>query len=68
VKIERDLMKIVPREDWGRFPHLLIWHGRRVCLARLPRCEECVLSDLCPSSRVDVQRGVSATSSPPSSS
>ena len=52
VKIERDLIKIVPREDWGRFPHLLIWHGRRVCLARLPRCEECVLTDLCPSSRV----------------
>jgi endonuclease-3 len=52
VKIERDLMKIVPREDWGRFPHLLIWHGRRVCLARLPRCEQCVLNDLCPSSRV----------------
>ena len=52
VKIERDLMTIVPREDWGRFPHLLIWHGRRVCLARLPRCEECVLNDLCPSSRV----------------
>ena len=52
VKIERDLMKLVPREDWGRFPHLLIWHGRRVCLARKPRCEECVLNDLCPSSRV----------------
>ena len=52
VKIERDLMKLVPREDWGRFPHLLIWHGRRVCLARMPRCEECVLNDLCPSSRV----------------
>ena len=52
VKIERDLMKLVPREDWGRFPHLLIWHGRRVCLARLPRCEECVLNDICPSSRV----------------
>ena len=52
VKIERDLMKIVPREDWGRFPHLLIWHGRRVCIARLPRCEECVLNDICPSSRV----------------
>jgi endonuclease-3 len=52
VKIERDLMKIVPREDWGRFPHLLIWHGRRVCLARSPRCEECVLVDLCPSARV----------------
>jgi endonuclease III len=51
VKIERDLMKLVPREDWGRFPHLLIWHGRRVCLARNPRCEVCVLNDLCPSSR-----------------
>src|SRR5207244_11169259 len=51
-KIERDLMRLVPREDWGRFPHLLIWHGRRVCLARRPLCEECVISDLCPSSRV----------------
>jgi endonuclease-3 len=52
VKIERDLMRIVPREHWGIFPHLLIWHGRRVCIARQPRCEECVLNDLCPSSRV----------------
>jgi endonuclease III len=52
VKIERDLIKLVPREDWGRFPHLLIWHGRRVCLARMPRCEACVVSDICPSSRV----------------
>ena len=39
VKIERDLVKIVPRADWHRFPHLLIWHGRRVCDARKPRCE-----------------------------
>ncbi|HEU5277801.1 MAG TPA: endonuclease III [Gaiellaceae bacterium] len=52
VKIERDLMKLVPREYWGIFPHLLIWHGRRVCSARNPRCEECVLYDFCPSSRV----------------
>jgi endonuclease-3 len=52
VKIERDLQRVVPREDWGIFPHLLIWHGRRVCIARAPRCEDCVLSDLCPSSRV----------------
>ncbi|HXV57045.1 MAG TPA: endonuclease III [Gaiellaceae bacterium] len=52
VKIERDLMRVVPREDWGRFPHLLIWHGRRVCIARRPRCEVCVLADLCPSSRL----------------
>jgi len=51
-KIERDLMKLVPREDWARFPHLLIWHGRRVCIARSPRCEDCVVNDLCPSSRV----------------
>jgi endonuclease-3 len=52
VKIERDLIRLVPRADWGRFPHLLIWHGRRVCIARSPRCEDCVLTDLCPSSRV----------------
>jgi endonuclease III len=52
VKIERDLVRLVPREDWARFPHLLIWHGRRVCDARRPRCEDCVLNDLCPSSRV----------------
>jgi endonuclease III len=52
VKIERDLIRLVPREDWGRFPHLLIWHGRRVCIARLPLCHECVVNDLCPSSRV----------------
>ena len=52
VKIERDLIRLVPREEWGRFPHLLIWHGRRVCIARLPLCHECVVNDLCPSSRV----------------
>jgi endonuclease III len=52
VKIERDLVRLVPREDWGRFPHLLIWHGRRVCDARRPRCEDCVVNDLCPASRV----------------
>ena len=53
VKIERDLIRLVPRPDWGRFPHLLIWHGRRICDARRPLCEECPLSaDLCPSTRV----------------
>jgi endonuclease III len=52
VKIERDLQRLVPREDWARFPHLLIWHGRRVCIAQRPRCQDCVLSDLCPSSRL----------------
>ena len=52
VKIEIDLRRLVPRADWARFPHLLIWHGRRVCIARAPRCEDCVLTDLCPASRV----------------
>jgi endonuclease-3 len=52
VKIERDLQRVVPRADWARFPHLLIWHGRRVCAARRPVCEECVIEDLCPSSRL----------------
>jgi endonuclease-3 len=52
VRIERDLQRIVPRPDWARFPHLLIWHGRRVCDARRPLCEECVIEPLCPSSRL----------------
>jgi endonuclease-3 len=53
VKIEKDLVRLVPRADWARFPHLLIWHGRRICDARKPLCEECPLAlDLCPSSRV----------------
>jgi endonuclease-3 len=51
-KIERDLQRLVPREDWARFPHLLIWHGRRVCIAQRPRCRDCVINDLCPSSRI----------------
>jgi endonuclease-3 len=53
VKIERDLQRVVPRADWARFPHLLIWHGRRICNARLPACEACVLVDLCPAARID---------------
>ena len=52
VKIEQDLLRLVPREDRRIFPHLLIWHGRRVCIARRPLCDECVVSDLCPASRV----------------
>jgi endonuclease-3 len=54
VKIERDLMRLVPRRYWNVVPHLLIQHGRRVCLARSPRCELCVVNDLCPASRVEV--------------
>jgi endonuclease-3 len=52
VKIEEDLMRLYPREDWGLLSHLLIFHGRQVCIARRPRCGECVLAPLCPSSLV----------------
>jgi endonuclease-3 len=52
VKIEQDLMKLFAREQWTLLAHLLIEHGRQICIARTPKCEQCVLSDLCPSSRV----------------
>ena len=52
VKVEQDLMPLFPREDWALLAHLLIFHGRRVCDARAPKCEICVLSDICPSSSV----------------
>lgn len=51
-KIERDLMALVPREDWIDVAHLLIFHGRRVCDARKPDCPSCVLNDLCPSAEL----------------
>jgi endonuclease-3 len=51
-KIERDLMALVPRDRWTWFAHALILHGRRVCVARRPKCEECVVNRWCPSSRV----------------
>ncbi|MFB6133174.1 MAG: endonuclease III [Halanaeroarchaeum sp.] len=51
--IEDDLMDVVPREHWKQWTHWLISHGRATCTARNPDCEECVLSDVCPSSKVD---------------
>jgi len=51
-KIERDLIEILPKKDWIRWTHMIIDHGRAVCVARRPKCAECVLSDLCPSSEV----------------
>ena len=47
-KIEIDLMEIVPEDEWIDFSHRLIQHGRRVCVARKPRCGDCFLADLCP--------------------
>jgi endonuclease-3 len=52
VKIEEELMRLYPREDWGLLSHLLIFHGRQVCIARRPKCGECVLAQLCPSSLI----------------
>jgi endonuclease-3 len=49
IKIEQDLMKIVPRGKWMRFTDLMIFHGRRVCTAKKPRCEACKVNKLCPS-------------------
>jgi endonuclease-3 len=54
VKVERDLMALIPRESWIEIAHLLIWHGRRLCTARKPNCPACPLNDICPSSSVAV--------------
>ena len=53
VGIERELMPLFPRESWALLSHLLIWHGRRVCFARKPACDRCVLADVCPSAGID---------------
>ncbi|MSR35510.1 MAG: endonuclease III [Gemmatimonadetes bacterium] len=52
IKVEQDLMALFARERWTMLSHLLIWHGRRVCDARKPRCDQCIVSALCPSSRL----------------
>ena len=52
VKVEQDLMKLFPRENWTLLSHLFIEHGRQICDARRPKCEECFLNDICPSSLV----------------
>lgn len=51
-KIERDLQGLIPKEDWVMFPHWMIYHGRAVCIARRPKCGECVLADICPSKTI----------------
>ncbi len=51
-KIERDLIELVPKKDWITLPHLLIYHGRKICKARNPLCEKCVVEKYCPSSRL----------------
>ncbi len=56
-KIERDLMKIVPREHWTDWSHWLIWHGRRRCFARKPDCSQCEIFRLCPSGKIFLRTG-----------
>jgi endonuclease-3 len=57
-KIERDLMKLVPRKHWAIWSHWLIWHGRRRCFARKPECANCEVFRLCPSGKVFLRTGV----------
>ena len=56
-KIERDLMKVVPRKHWTNWSHWLIWHGRRRCFARRPDCRQCEIFRLCPSGKVFIRTG-----------
>ncbi|HEY5609932.1 MAG TPA: endonuclease III, partial [Thermoanaerobaculia bacterium] len=49
VKIESDLMKLIPQKEWTKFAHRVILHGRTLCVARKPKCRECLLNELCPS-------------------
>jgi len=64
-KIERDLMKLVPREHWTNWSHWLIWHGRRRCYARKPDCANCEIFRLCPSGKVFLRTGAARKSEPP---
>jgi endonuclease-3 len=52
VKIERDLIDLLPKSEWIDFSHRIIWHGRKVCKARKPQCDGCSMNDFCP--RIDV--------------
>lgn len=63
LKIEQDLIPLIPREDWALWSHLLIHHGREICVARKPRCEGCGLFPYCPSGPKFVKNGVSSASS-----
>lgn len=67
VKIERDLAKVVPRESWTLWSHLLIWHGRRHCFARKPDCDHCELSALCPTAGKHTPKKKAARKTPPRS-
>ncbi len=52
IKIETQMMELVPKRDWGNVAHLLIWHGRKICVARKPKCKVCPLNSMCPSAEL----------------
>ena len=54
IRVERDLMKLLPEDSWINFSHAMIWHGRKVCNARKPKCSQCTLAKLCPKNGVTV--------------
>lgn len=56
IKIEKELIKIVPREEWGKLSHLLIFHGRQICVARKPKCAVCPLNQICPAAKLFLSR------------
>lgn len=56
VKVERDLMAAIPQNEWKSIGDLLIWHGRRACIARKPKCSTCILADICPKRGVTVSQ------------
>jgi len=59
VRIERDLMKLLPQPDWENWSIRLVYHGRAVCVARSPKCDRCILADLCPSAALPLETDVS---------
>jgi endonuclease III len=61
IKIERDLMRLFPREQWTLLSHWLIWHGRRRCFARKPDCPHCELADICPTGQKLLRKNISPT-------
>ena len=63
VKIERDLMKLIPQPDWENWSIRIIYHGRAVCMARNPQCDRCELADLCPSANLSEKPTLEAASS-----
>ena len=63
VKIERDLMKLIPQPDWENWSIRIIYHGRAICMARNPQCDRCELADLCPSANLSEKPTLEATSS-----